>query len=189
MGETYNSIDIEDLDEETRQKLGLDMVLPPELGDMGRGLVILGKLLNVLKDLSDKEASEALRNAQLYVLSRKHAPEIRELQIMQQRPAQVYTPSMDHILSVVAQVMECTVTELKNRDRSEPLVSTRQVAMYILWMTNTFTLAAIGRALGNRSPATVSHAYGRIGAQLTSDPKLKSKVVQIQGAINSGDPE
>lgn len=61
-------INIDNLDEETREKIGI--VLPPSISELGTNLIVLGKVFSALKGLSDEEALQVLRQAQMYLIKK-----------------------------------------------------------------------------------------------------------------------
>jgi chromosomal replication initiator protein len=48
-----------------------------------------------------------------------------------------------------------------------------------------YSLGEIGQELGDRSPATVSHAYQKIAGNISNSPSLRRKLFEIQQAIES----
>ena len=176
-----NSIPIEELNKETMEKLGIE--LPPSFGDVGSNLLILGKVFNAIKDLSDEEALRVLQQVQMYIISRKNAPDIESVQLPGDGVPESYAPPIDWTLQVVAKIYKLKPKELKQRKRDAHIVEARQVAMYVLGMTNKYSFTYIGQAIGGRSPATATHAFARIGNRVTTDPDLKNKVVEIQALI------
>ncbi|MBA7607526.1 Chromosomal replication initiator protein DnaA [subsurface metagenome] len=164
------AINIEDLTEETMEKLGIR--LPPPINQVADSLIALGRVFRALKDLPDEEALQVLQQAQLYILKRS-IPEIEE-----EKPGS-YAPPVGWTIQVVARSFRLTPADLKQRNREVGVVQARQVAMYVLSMTDKYTLKQIGQALGGRSPATVSHGFQRVAGQLTNDEHLRGKVSEI----------
>ena len=164
------SIHVEELSEETREKLGIN--LPPPINQVGDSLITLGHVFRALRGLSDAEALGVLQQAQRYILKRSH-PEIEV-----EKPG-AYVPPVGWTIQVVARAFRLTPADLKQRSREVEVVLARQVAMYVLSMTDKYTLEQIGQALGGRSPATVSHGFQRVADQLAKDEYLRGKVSQI----------
>ncbi|MFH1381676.1 MAG: chromosomal replication initiator protein DnaA [Chloroflexota bacterium] len=88
------------------------------------------------------------------------------------------TPAL--IVETVANTFQMALSDLKGRKRDEPTVLARQVAMYLIRQDTDCSLAAVGKELGNRSPATVTHAYQKIANDISNDPQLRRKVLGIQ---------
>ncbi|GAI11080.1 unnamed protein product, partial [marine sediment metagenome] len=169
-----NSIPIEELNKETMEKLGIS--LPPSFGEVGSNLRSLGKVFNAIKDLNDDEALRVLQQVQMYIISRKNAPDIESVQLPGDGMPESYAPPIEWTLQVVAKIYKLKPIELKQRGRDAYIVEARQVAMYVLAMTNKYSFTYIGQAIGGRSPATATHAFARIGNRVTTDPDLKNKV-------------
>ena len=91
------------------------------------------------------------------------------------------------ILDVVAGEFNLEVDDLLSRKRDRNTARARQVAMYILWLGDT-TLRAIGREIGGRSPATVSHGFQVIAEAIREDEELREKVNRIKGVSWQREP-
>jgi len=174
-------IPIEELNKETMGKLGIE--LPPSFGNVGSNLLVLGKVFNAIKDLNDEEALQVLQQVQMYIISRKNASDIESVQLPGDGMPESYVPPIEWTLQVVAKIYKLKPIELKQRKRDAHIVEARQVAMYVLSMTNKYSFTYIGQAIGGRSPSTASHAFTRISNRVTEDPDLKDKVVKIQSLI------
>lgn len=160
-------IPIEALDAETCEKLGIK--LPPTVDQLGGSFITVGKVLQALKGLSYEDALRALWRAER-VLVAQASPGIDEVEPV---------PSISRTLQVVARVFDMDITLLKQRRRDEETARVRQVAMYVLVMTNSYTYTEIGQGLGKRTPATVLHGYQQIVKRLEKDTSLKRKVAEI----------
>ncbi len=174
-------IPIENLDERTLKRYGIE--LPPSLADIGTNLIVLGRVFSAIKGLSDDEALEVLKQAQMYIITKKQAANLESLGLPGNGLGQDYAPPIDWTLKVVAKVYKLKSQDLKQRRRDSVYAEARQVAMYVLCMTTKYSLTDIGRAIGARSPSTVSHALDRISRRIKEDEKLKAKVEEIQNLI------
>jgi chromosomal replication initiator protein len=96
------------------------------------------------------------------------------------------TPNL--IMEAVVNSFRLTPSDLKGRKRDEATALARQVAMYLLRQETDYSLAEIGRELGGRSPATISHSYQKIAGELNNSPSLRRKVFDIQQKIYSSPP-
>ena len=94
------------------------------------------------------------------------------------------SPITSHrIIEAVVNSFQLTPADLKGRKRDEATVLARQVAMYLLRQETDCSLAEAGRELGDRSPATVSHAYQKVASGINNIPSLRRKVFDIQQTI------
>jgi len=92
-----------------------------------------------------------------------------------------HTPTL--LLEAVANCFHLPVTDLRSRKRDKETVLARQVAMYLIKQETNYSLAQIGRVLGNRNPSTVSHACEKIAYTIETNPHLKRKISNIQRTI------
>ncbi len=93
------------------------------------------------------------------------------------------TPAM--ITEAVATSFQVTLSDLKGRKRDEATARARHVSAYLMRQETECSLAEIGRELGNRSPATISHANSRIADNISHDPQLRRQVFNIQQTIHA----
>ena len=91
------------------------------------------------------------------------------------------TPSL--IIEAVVNSFQLTPAELMGRKRDGATAIARQVAMYLIRQETDCSLAEVGQELGNRSPATVSHAYQKIASDINNSPTLRRKIFEIQQRI------
>ena len=98
-------------------------------------------------------------------------------------PSTPATPQL--IMEAVVDSFQLTPSDLKGRKRDEMTALARQVAMYLIRQETECSLSVIGKELGGRTPATVSHAYQKIAYDINNDPALKRKVFDIQQEIHS----
>ncbi len=89
------------------------------------------------------------------------------------------------IIEAVVNSFQLTPSDLKDRKRDAATTLARQVAMYIARQETDCSLAEIGKELGGRSPATVSHAYQKIATNINNSPSLRRKIFEIQQTIYS----
>lgn len=83
------------------------------------------------------------------------------------------------IVEAVAREFDLDVADLLSRKRHKNIARARQVAMYISWLGDT-TLAAIGKEIGGRSPATVSHGFQVIARAIREDDELRERVEKLR---------
>ena len=72
------------------------------------------------------------------------------------------TPAL--ILEATAEKYGFTVDELKAKDRRRPLVTARQVGMYLFRELTDLSYPQIAKEFGGRDHTTVIHAYDKISA-------------------------
>lgn len=136
---------------------------------LGTSLITVGKVLQALKGLSYEEGLRTLWRAERLLITQA-SPGIDEVEPV---------PSINRTLQVVSMVFDVDTTLLKQRSRYQETARARQVAMYVLVMTNGYTYTEIGQALGKRTPATVLYGYQQTVKRLGEDTILRRKVAEI----------
>ena len=100
-----------------------------------------------------------------------------------QPPNTPVSPSL--ILEAVASAFQLTLSDLRGRKRDETTVLARQMSMYLMRQETEYSLAQIGKELGDRSPATISYAYQKIASGINSDPRFRRQVFNIQQKLHT----
>jgi chromosomal replication initiator protein len=98
-------------------------------------------------------------------------------------PRQI-TPQM--IIDAVAAAYDFAVDELKGPLRTRPLVTARQVAMYIVRELTDYSYPAIGRLFGGRDHTTVIHAVEKISEQMGDRRQIYEQVTALIMQLRSG---
>lgn len=93
--------------------------------------------------------------------------------------------TVDDIQRLAADHFKVRVVDLKSKNRSKPLVTARQVAMYLIKKYLDKSLVEIGRAFGGKDHTTVINAIKRIESQLLKDSDLKKDIDELQGRIHN----
>lgn len=169
---------IEDLDAETRARIGLpeDEMDEPISGR----LVKLGRVLSLMKGLTRKDAVWILSQA-LYAIQKEMGDKSEMVGLSEEFPL------VGFVLYTVAKEFNFEIADLLERSRKVEVVEARQAAMFILWSMEGYTLTEIGQALGGRSAATISHGFQHIASRLATDNRLKKKVESVYQAIRQGE--
>jgi len=167
-------INIDELSQETKDRLGV--VIAPSVEEISRRHIALGKILMALKGLTDNDALWALQQTRRYLA--------RAGEVISEPNGELgegdYVPSIYWVLQVIARNFKLSPNDLKHRNRSKNVVNARQVAMYLLWATDKYTLSEIGQALGGRSPATISHGFQQVARQLDRGGELVQRIEEIK---------
>jgi chromosomal replication initiator protein len=88
------------------------------------------------------------------------------------------------LLAAVAESFELTVDDLLGRKRDKETAGARQVAMFIMKNQKVWSLGEIGRLVGDRTAATVSHACDKIANEVEYNPLLKRKLNDIESRLS-----
>jgi len=92
----------------------------------------------------------------------------------------------NQITESVIDSFQITPSDLKGRKRDEATALARQVAMYLIRQETDCSLSEIGRELGGRTAATVSHAYQKIANAINTSPPLRRRIIEIKQRIYAG---
>jgi chromosomal replication initiator protein len=90
------------------------------------------------------------------------------------------------ILEATSQTFGFTVEELCGPNRRRPLVTARQVSMYVFRELTDFSYPAIGREFGGRDHSTVMHAVDKITAMMKERQQIYNQVTDLLVRIKSG---
>ncbi len=116
-------------------------------------------------------------------LSRELAEQVLADIVAADQPRRI-TPQV--ILQATADAFGFTVDELRGHNRRRPLVTARQVGMYVLRELTDFSYPAIGREFGDRDHSTVIHAVGKIQKLMGERQHIYNQVTDLIVRIRTG---
>jgi chromosomal replication initiator protein len=90
------------------------------------------------------------------------------------------------ILKATAQTFGFTVEELCGTSRRRPLVTARQIGMYVFREVTDFSYPAIAREFGGRDHTTVIHAVDKITALMFERGQIYNQVTELIHRVRSG---
>lgn len=91
------------------------------------------------------------------------------------------------ILDEAAEQFGFSVDELKSKHRQRPLVTARQIAMYVMRELTELSYPNIAREFGGRDHTTVIHAVEKVGALMSKDRQIYDQVTRLMKAVRQGD--
>jgi chromosomal replication initiator protein len=94
----------------------------------------------------------------------------------------------DLIISTVADYFDVTPDEIRSANRSRPLVTARQTAMYLCRELTDLSLPKIGDRFGGRDHSTVIHATNKIHQQMRERPTCYEQVRELTTRIRQQAP-
>ena len=94
------------------------------------------------------------------------------------------TPKM--ILETTAEMFGTTVEDLVGKSRSRPLVTSRQICMYVFRHMTDFSYPAIGREFGGRDHTTVIHAVDKITKLMAQRRTVFDQVTALMQRLGPG---
>ncbi len=80
-----------------------------------------------------------------------------------------------------------SVEDLQSKHRQRPLVTARQIAMYVMRELTELSYPNIAREFGGRDHTTVIHAVEKIGALMSKDRQIYDQVTRLMKAVRQGD--
>ena len=89
------------------------------------------------------------------------------------------------VMSVVADVHDVTVDQLKSKRRTQDLARARQIAMHLAREMTGASLNQIGRAFGGRDHSTVAHGCRKIAHDMEGDPRFRGAVRDLMDRIRA----
>jgi chromosomal replication initiator protein len=90
------------------------------------------------------------------------------------------------ILEATSDTFGFSVDELRGPNRRRPLVTARQVSMYVFRELTDFSYPAIGREFGGRDHTTVMHAVDKIAMLMKERRQIYNQVTDLVVRIRSG---
>jgi chromosomal replication initiator protein len=94
------------------------------------------------------------------------------------------TPAV--ILEKTSEMFGFPVEELRGKSRRRPLVTARQISMYVFRELTDLSYPAIAREFGGRDHTTVIHAVEKIGKQMKERRQIYDQVTELTQTIRSG---
>ena len=91
----------------------------------------------------------------------------------------------EEMLTEIAGYLGFTVEALKGKSRMRPLVSARQIAMYVFRDMTELSYPAIARLFGGRDHTTVIHAVDKVQRQMREEKPVFDQVTDIIGRIKN----
>ena len=94
------------------------------------------------------------------------------------------TPQM--ILEATAVSYGFSIEAICGPSRTRPLVTARQVAMYLVRNLTDYSYPAIARVFGNRDHTTVIHAVDKITGQMQQRRQIYEQVTELIQQVRAG---
>ena len=94
------------------------------------------------------------------------------------------TPQL--ILDETSELFGFTIEEIISKHRQRPLVTARQIAMYVMRELTELSYPNIARVFGGRDHTTVIHAVEKIGALMSKDRQIYDQVTLLMQHVRQG---
>jgi chromosomal replication initiator protein len=103
------------------------------------------------------------------------------------KSSRVITPQV--ILDETAKMFGWTIDDLCGRSRRRPLVTARQIGMYVFRELTDYSYPQIAREFGGRDHTTVMHAVEKITDLMAERRQIYEQVSELINRIKSGDSQ
>jgi chromosomal replication initiator protein len=90
------------------------------------------------------------------------------------------------ILEATADMFGFSIDELQGKSRRRPLVTARQISMYVFRELTDYSYPAIAREFGGRDHTTVIHAFEKVSALMRERRAVYDQVTQLTHRIKTG---
>ncbi|WP_426570676.1 chromosomal replication initiator protein DnaA [Aquihabitans sp. McL0605] len=104
--------------------------------------------------------------------------------IIGDRQPRPITPAL--ILQTTSEMFDFSIEDLKGKSRQRPLVTARQIAMYVFRDLTDLSYPAIAREFGGRDHTTVIHAVEKIKALMGERRQIYDQVTELLNQIRKG---
>jgi chromosomal replication initiator protein len=94
------------------------------------------------------------------------------------------TPTL--ILDKTAQMFGFPIEEITGKSRRRPLVTARQISMYVFRELTDLSYPAIAREFGGRDHTTVIHAVEKVGALMKERRQIYDQVTELTQSVRNG---
>ncbi|MGI9031156.1 MAG: chromosomal replication initiator protein DnaA [Ilumatobacteraceae bacterium] len=91
----------------------------------------------------------------------------------------------EELLEEIASILGFEVAALKGKSRQRPLVTARQIAMYVFRQVTDLSYPGIARIFGGRDHTTVIHAVDKIGRLMSERKQIYDQVTDLQGRLKA----
>ena len=91
----------------------------------------------------------------------------------------------EELLAEIASILGFDVVALKGKSRQRPLVTARQIAMYVFRELTDLSYPGIARIFGGRDHTTVIHAVEKIGRLMSERKQIYDQVTELQQRLKS----
>jgi chromosomal replication initiator protein len=91
--------------------------------------------------------------------------------------------SIDNIIRVVSEYFSLTPNDLKGKKKTQNIVFSRQLAMYIAREATNYSTIELGQEFGGRDHTTVMHSIEKIKSRLLTDSTLENTIENLKRSI------
>ncbi|MDQ2648390.1 MAG: chromosomal replication initiator protein DnaA [Actinomycetota bacterium] len=104
--------------------------------------------------------------------------------LLTSRQPRPITPKV--ILEATSKMFDIPIEEITGKKRQRPLVTARQVAMYVVRELTDLSYPAIAREFGGRDHTTVIHAVEKMSAQMSTHRPTYDQITELMQTVRAG---
>ncbi len=192
--------DIKGLEDRIRTRLEWGLIADIQMPEFETRLAILRykaekKMISISNEVATyiaKISKRSIRELEGNLNKVKMFSELQGLQINLELTKKVLavhdettTMTIEDIQKLTAEHFKVRVVDLKSKNRSKPLLLSRQLAMYLIKHNLDKSLVEIGRAFGGRDHTTVLNALRKMEKELNKNSDLKKDYEDLQNRIHN----
>jgi chromosomal replication initiator protein len=140
--------------------------------------------LAILRNKAERDQVEVPPDA-LEFIATKISTNIRELEGALIREATTRPRTDEELLAEIAGILGFEVSALKGKSRQRPLVTARQIAMYVFRDLTDLSYPGIARIFGGRDHTTVIHAVEKIQRLMSERKQIYDQVTDLLQRLTS----
>ncbi|MDQ4134401.1 MAG: chromosomal replication initiator protein DnaA [Actinomycetota bacterium] len=101
-------------------------------------------------------------------------------------PKESRQPTAEVIIEAAAEMFGLSADDLRGRSRRRPLVTARQICIYVFRQMTDFSYPAIGREFGGRDHTTIIHAERKVAALMSERRAVFDQVRMLMKRVAAG---
>lgn len=192
--------DIKGLEDRIRTRLEWGLIADIQMPDLETRVAILRykaekkgiRLPNEVSNYIAKISKRSIRELEGNLNKVKMFSELQGLSISMDLAKKVLSThddtaviTIEEIQKLTADHFRLTLRDLCSKSRTKPIVTARQIAMWLMKKHLDKSLVDIARAFGKRDHTTVMNALKRVDDSLNKDSEIKKYIEELEGRIHN----
>ncbi len=192
--------DIKGLEDRIRTRLEWGLIADIQMPDLETRVAILRykaekrsiRLPNEVSSYIAKISKRSIRELEGNLNKVKMFSELQGLPISMELAKKVLSTHDDNAVITIEEIQKITSDHFKissrdlcSKTRAKPIVTARQIAMWLIKKHLDKSLVDIGRAFGKKDHTTVMSALRKIDNQLNKDSEIKKYIEELEGRIHN----
>jgi chromosomal replication initiator protein len=192
--------DIKGLEDRIRTRLEWGLIADIQMPDLETRVAILRykaekkgiRLPNEVSNYIAKISKRSIRELEGNLNKVKMFSELQGLAISMDLAKKVLSTHDDTAVITIEEIQKLTadhfrisIRDLCSKSRTKPIVTARQIAMWLMKKHLDKSLVDIARAFGKKDHTTVMNALQRVDNALTKDSEIKKYIDELEGRIHN----